>query len=379
MQKQERVIRALLCKPVDKIPLFMSGTPQFFQKVVERHGFEKGSLLNWNYCRFLNLDVVQVGHESFYPVRMHLPKGSKYTDEFQRTHLITDYYDEFCEPFPLQSSNKLNIPELKEKWNRYRFPDPGLAKWIDPVRLITKKNAELEDPLHVWGVINGPFEPSWQLISDHWVLFLILAKRDLDFAKEIIHAVGDYCIAVGEKMIDAGVNAIRIGDDYAINEGLMCQPSLWKELIYPEHCRLVAGLKKAGGADFPVILHSDGNITEIFPFLTQSGIDGLNPIQPEAMNFEDVIKAVGSKLSLVGAFDLTYFLKPLSEDIQNRIKSEFKRLKDCLVEFNHRIKRDSLTGFCIGPTHQLQPGTYVDTFEYFVSLVHESNEMWRNS
>jgi len=268
----------------------------------------------------------------------------------------------------------LIMSEIKEKWNQYKFPDAGLPKWIEPVKRITKKNAELADPLHVWGVINGPFEPSWQLISDHWVSFLILAKRDLDFAKEIIHAVADYCISAGEKMIEAGVNAIRIGDDYAINEGLMCQPSLWKELIFPEHCRLVSELKKAGGADFPVILHSDGNISEIFEYLMKSGIDGLNPIQPEALNFEEVIKAVGSKLSLVGAFDLTYFLKSISEEVQMQISNEFKRLKNCVVEFNKSIGRDILTGFCIGPTHQLQPGTFVETFEYFVSLVHRDNQ-----
>ena len=373
MEKQERVKNALLCKPVDEIPVFMSGTPQFFRKVAEQHHFEEDSLLNWEYCNYLNLDVVQLGHGSFYPVNMNLAKGTLYRDEFQRTHIVTDYYDEFCVPFPLQSSNKLNISELKEKWDKFRFPDPSLSKWIEPVSLVVKKNQELTDPLHVWGVINGPFEPTWQLLSDHWVNFFILAKRDFELAKELIHKVADYCIAAGTKLIDAGVNAIRIGDDYAINEGLMCAPTLWKELIYPEQKRLVAGLKKEGGSDFPIILHSDGNLTEILSLLKQSGIDGLNPIQPGALDFEDVINKVGDRLSLVGAFDLTYFLNQLTEETRIAIKNEFNRLKTIVSNYNAKIKRDRLAGFCIGPTHQLQPKTFVETFEFFVSLVHESH------
>ena len=72
-------------------------------------------------------------------------------------------------------------------------------------------------------------------------------------------------------MIRRGVHAIRIGDDYALNEGLMCAPEIWHRLIYPPHKKLVAGLKETGGQDFPVILHSDGNIMSILEWLGEGG------------------------------------------------------------------------------------------------------------
>ena len=312
MKKQDLVKGVLLRQNIDRIPLFMSSTPQFLTRALERQGKVMNTANYFQYCVDLGFDVFQIGHPSFYPVKvMELGQGAKYSDEFGRTHIISGYYDNFCAPFPLQSTTKLDLHELEAKWKSYTFPNPLDPKWYHALDEAVVLNSKLHDPLSLWGVINGPFEPTWQLLSDGWPNFFILARRKPGLAHEIINRVTDYCIAAGQEMIRRGVHAIRIGDDYALNEGLMCSPDMWYKFIFPAHKRLIDGLKNAGGLDFPVILHSDGNITAIFQWLCESGIDGINPIQPDALDFESVVKIIGNHLCFVGVFDLRYFLKQI--------------------------------------------------------------------
>ena len=183
MQKRERVFNALHRRSVDQYPIFMSATPQFLQRAVQAEPTGATSEQAWQYCVNLDLDVVQVGHPSFYPVKvMELPLGSQYVDEFGRTHQISEFYDDFITPFPLQPTNKIDLPLIKQKWESYRFPDPSDPKWFTGLDETVEKNKILEDPLSIWGVINGPFEPTWQLMSDGWPAYYILARRDEIFS-----------------------------------------------------------------------------------------------------------------------------------------------------------------------------------------------------
>jgi uroporphyrinogen decarboxylase len=247
-----------------------------------------------------------------------------------------------------------------------KLPDPLDTKWFSSIDEIIANNNTLEDPLSVWGVINGPFEPTWQMLSDGWPAFFILARKDRDLAEVLISKITDYCILAGQGMIQHGANAIRIGDDYALNEGIMVSPDLWHDLIYPQHKRLVEGLKAEGGEDFPVILHSDGNIMDILDWLGESGLDGINPIQPDALDFETVVKKIGKKLSITGAFDLRLFLEKPNQETKKKLSSEINRLFGIIEQFN---QESTNTGFVIGPTHQIQPTSYVETFEMWVKLI----------
>ncbi|MHA1371640.1 MAG: uroporphyrinogen decarboxylase family protein [Promethearchaeota archaeon] len=373
MRKKDRVFHSLHREAVDQHPVFISSTPQFLRRILGIRSsvipVEKIFKLHVK----LDLDVIQVGHPSFYPVRvLELPKGSHYIDDWGRNHVITEYYDEFCPPFPLSPKETIDVELIRENFESYEFPDPSEQKWFLDLDEIVRENERLKDPPSVWGVINGPLEPAWQLISDGWVQFFILARKDFKLAGEIMGRVVDYCIEAGCGMIDHGVDVIRIGDDYALNDRLMCSPRLWEKLVYPAHRRLVAGLKRHGGQSFPIILHSDGNITEILSFLTKSGIDALNPIQPDALVFEDVIQSVGNELALTGAFDLRFFLEGCTPEVLDRIYKETKRLFDIVNEFN---SQGNQAGFCIGPTHQIQPASDVNTFIAWIEIVKKLNRV----
>ena len=374
LSKQQRTFRALHRQPVDQFPIFMSGTPQFMQKAMKCAPREATALQSFQYCVDLDLDVVQVSHPSFYPVKvMELPRGSTYVDDLRRTHVISEYYDDFCAPFPLQTTNKTDPDEIARNWKAYQFPDPKDPKWFVNLDAVIAANGKLEAPLSVWGTINGPLEPTWQLLSDGWPAFYILARRRPALALDVIEKMTDYVLAAGQAMIARGIHALRVSDDYALNAGLMTSVDIWKKFVYPSHCRLVRGLKKAGGADFPLILHSDGNIMALLDALGQSGLDAINPIQPDALDFGQVVNTIGHRLAITGAFDLRYFLQSNSLDQRKGMETETRRLFSIIDEYNKSQIAGHQTGFCIGPSHQVQPGSYPETFEAWVKIVHVVN------
>ena len=52
------------------------------------------------------------------------------------------------------------------------------------------------------------------------------------------------------------------------------------------------------------VLHSDGDCTEAMDDIIDCGYHGFNPIQPNAMDIEDVKKNWGKKLCLIGNINL---------------------------------------------------------------------------
>jgi uroporphyrinogen-III decarboxylase len=377
IKKLQFVNNVLLRRETDLFPLFISATPQFMDLCAAKYHNKRDIKFIWDYCVKLDLDIIQIGHPSFYPTHFELPIGSHYLDDFGRNHVISKYYDDFCAPFPLQESRGANIEQITKKWKTYKFPNPRDSKWLLDLDKIVEWNKQIDNPLCIWGVINGPFEPTWQLLSDGWPDFFLLAKKNKQLALDIISRTTEYCIAAGQEMIRRGVHAIRIGDDYGHNQGLLCKPSDWLELIYPYHKKLVQGLKKVGGKEFPVILHSDGDITEIFNYLAEGGMDALNPIQPDALDFKTVVNQIGHKLSMTGAFDLRHFLKPNTPETKKILLAETRRLMSAVDEFNKKQPNGEKTGFCIGPSHQIQAESNVETFESWIEIVHNENNIRR--
>ena len=115
----------------------------------------------------------------------------------------------------------------------------------------------------------------------------------------------DWTIAALRHLRDVGIDFIWTFDDMAYKTGPMFSPGVLHRVFMP-HLRRVAGAIKGEG--FPWIIHSDGNLMSLLDDLLELGFDGLHPIEPGAMDIEDVKRRYGDRLCLVGNIDLHYTL-----------------------------------------------------------------------
>jgi uroporphyrinogen decarboxylase len=135
--------------------------------------------------------------------------------------------------------------------------------------------------------------------------------RNPSFAKKLFNKIAQACQTFAEAFIEAGVEILVVGDDYADNHGPLINPQLFKEYEVPNLKNIVDIGKKHG---VPVLKHSDGNLYPILDDIVSTGINGLHPIEPGAMDLRDVKEKLGNKICILGNVDCRDVLPYGSEE-----------------------------------------------------------------
>ena len=92
---------------------------------------------------------------------------------------------------------------------------------------------------------------------------------------------------------------IYFGDDIGMQQTIMMSEELYCRWLKPRLTRLV-DMVKAINPDILVFYHSCGFIEPFIPHLIEAGIDVLNPIQSECMDFKEICRQYGDRISFHG-------------------------------------------------------------------------------
>jgi uroporphyrinogen decarboxylase len=131
------------------------------------------------------------------------------------------------------------------------------------------------------------------------------------FAKKLMGKIATACQNFAKAFIEVGVDVLFVTDDYADNHGPLISPKLFKEYELPNLKKIVDLGKKHG---VPVLKHSDGNLYPILDDIINTGINGLHPIEPGAMELRDVKERYGDRICILGNVDCRYILPYGSEE-----------------------------------------------------------------
>ena len=140
----------------------------------------------------------------------------------------------------------------------------------------------------------------------------------------------------------AGCDIVQLGDDIGMQQTIMMSVDLWRQWLKPR----LAAVIRAGREikpDLLIFYHSCGYVLPFLDDLIEIGVDILNPVQPECMPFEDVLKKVGGRISFwgtLGTQSTLPFGKP--EDVKRVIWDNLRR---CGPQ----------GGLVIAPTHLVEP------------------------
>ncbi len=97
----------------------------------------------------------------------------------------------------------------------------------------------------------------------------------------------------------AGMDIILIGDDIGMQHTIMMSGELYRKWLKPRLAKVIASAK-ACKPDIIVAYHSCGYVEPFIDDLIECGIDVLNPVQPECMDFADIHRKYGDRLSFWG-------------------------------------------------------------------------------
>jgi uroporphyrinogen decarboxylase len=300
---------ALYLEETDRIPLFdFLFNPEIFRKVLGR--FPPSGVSDWVECtKRLGLDALWLwadAREDF-QLKPADEQGSFYDEWGQKCSVTKEEHW----PIPWIADHPLrDIEKLKE----YEPPDPFAPGRTRTIEEAVKLAGE---DMAILGGLGGPYSNA-AMLTGYTTHSIIMYERP-----SIIHKIAEmithFNIEVGKRLIDAGVDVIKISDDFGTDESLFISPKHFRIFVFPYLKRMVNAFKKRG---VPVSLHSDGNINAILEDIVKTDIDVLHPIERKAhMDIAEIKEKYGEKICLMGNVDATRTLpRGSTEDIVNETK-----------------------------------------------------------
>lgn len=97
----------------------------------------------------------------------------------------------------------------------------------------------------------------------------------------------------------AGVDVLAIGDDIGMQSRILMSVEMWREWLQPRLAKIIRAAKDVN-PDILIDYHSCGYIVPFLDGIVDSGVDILNPVQPECMDFKEIHDAYCDRLSFRG-------------------------------------------------------------------------------
>lgn len=175
-------------------------------------------------------------------------------------------------------------PNPHEPW-RFAAVEDAVQKYKGHKALIVHLNDVFSLPRYLMGMQN--------------LLMAIVMEPEL--VKGLVEMSVTINLELAKEVAARGAKIVYTGDDYAYNKGPLMSPKHFREFFYPALCRVMGGYKELG---LYVIKHTDGKLWPILDMIIDSGIDCLDPIDPQAgMDLAEVKAKYGHRVALKGNVD----------------------------------------------------------------------------
>jgi uroporphyrinogen decarboxylase len=239
-------------------------------------------------------------------------------------------------------------PVLKEaSLAGYDFPNPGDPRFFENIE--PEINAK-PDLFRVYQIGFSLFERAWTLRGMENLLMDFYLNPD--FVHELLGKIADYNLIQIDRALSYDIDAIYFGDDWGQQHGLIMGYQLWKEFILPQLTRMYNRVKHAGKF---VMIHSCGDVDELFPDLILAGVDCFNPFQPEVMDVETLLAEYHQSLCFHGGLSIQ---KILPFGSSQEVKEETGRL----------INLGKHGGLILSPSHSVESDTPFENILSFIQV-----------
>ena len=166
-------------------------------------------------------------------------------------------------------------------------------------------------------------------------------------AEILLDKVTQTSIRRAECFARAGADSLFLGDDIGMQRTIMMSEGLYNEWIMPR-LKKVIDAAKAINPEMIIFYHSCGYIKELIPYLIKAGVEVLNPVQPECMDFKELHSKYGDRLSFHGTIG-TQTTMPFGTPDEVRRKV-----------FENLDITGKQGGLYVCPTHMLEPEVPVE-------------------
>ena len=156
----------------------------------------------------------------------------------------------------------------------------------------------------------------------------------------------------------AGADMIELGDDVGMQDSIMMSREMYREWLMPRLAKVIQAAK-AEKPDVLIFYHTCGYVEPLIGDLIEAGVEVLNPVQPECMDFSEIHAKYGDRLSFNGTIG-TQTTMPFGTP--EEVREIVKRNLDIAGEKG---------GLLCCPTHLLEPEVPWENIEAYVNACKE--------
>lgn len=206
--------------------------------------------------------------------------------------------------------------------------------------LNVKKMNTFKLPLHYYAAVMVVWETSWYIRGMENLMMDMLGNEPM--AAAMLDSVTEVAVEQAELFALAGVDMILLGDDVGMQHSVMMSEEMYCRWLKPRLARVIRTVRDIK-PDILVLYHSCGYVMPFIPHFIEVGVDVLNPVQPECMDFGTIHARFGDKLSFYGTIG-TQTLMPYGTP--EEVAAEVRRNLDIAGPDG---------GLWAAPTHMIEP------------------------
>lgn len=238
-----------------------------------------------------------------------------------------------------------------EKFESYPWPDPDDLDYS----IFSEVKEYLPGNMKVICAMGKIFTCVWMLMGFETFCTALIDEPEL--VEAMFEKVGTIQYQVFERVVKHdSVAAVWMPDDIAYSEALMVSPKYLRQYLFPWYKKIGRACKDLG---LPFIYHSDGRLWEVMDDIVECGFAALHPIEPKAMDINELKVKVGDRLCLMGNLDLGYTLtRGTPEEVVAETKERIKFLAPG-------------GGYCVGASNSVPSYVPLDNYQAMIKTVYE--------
>lgn len=262
------------------------------------------------------------------------------------------YFEQVYWPFEKEEDRDFNhISEAMNEsmWTTVASPPGPLADGPDGPKLLAEGARKLRQSTDraIIGLFGGNLLEIGQMLFRN-DLFLMLLAEEPDQAHEFLDRLLEIHLANLEKFLQpAGpyIDVILFGDDLGMQGGPQISPRMYCEFFKPRHRKMWSRVKEL--ADVKIMLHCCGGVRPLLSHLIDAGLDAINPVQVSAAGMEltELRQEFGNQLTFWGGGCDTQTILPKAgpEEVARHVRQQagvFGRSGGWVFQQVHNILAD---------------------------------------
>ncbi|MFX0093399.1 MAG: uroporphyrinogen decarboxylase family protein [Candidatus Hodarchaeota archaeon] len=138
--------------------------------------------------------------------------------------------------------------------------------------------------------------------------------------EKVMNAYFEWTAVAVERICQLDFDFIWSSDDVAWKIGPLFSPKFFRDVVVPKM------QKVAEKITIPWVHHSDGNILPLLDDFIDLGVKGIHPIEPTAMDINELKKNYGNKICLLGNIDLNTLSMGTPEQVDEEVKKRIREI-----------------------------------------------------